>query len=417
MSCIEAPRHAVPDFADRREFNDPATMQPRAPDKVPVDARNGARVKSRDLPAQGVYLPNNNILTPNMRSPGYVQMSTAAAITLGVMRGYMHRTDCTRCLNLLLTYPEGCRANCAYCGLARHREAERNYADRNFIRVDWPAVPYDQVVDIVASGGDGGRFHRMCISMITHPNSDRDTPIVLRKWVERVKHVPVSILSNPTTMTRADVQELKDLGAEIFTVALDAANPDVFDRTRGRGVQSPHKWSKYWEILHAAAEIFGPERFGAHLIVGMGESDFDVLTQVQKIRDLGGHSHMFAFFPEAGSLMGHLPAVPRPQWRRIQIARYLIDYRAHRIERMRFDESGRLADFGVPKDELEEVITAGTAFRTSGCPGKEATDVSACDRPYGDSPPRDIASYPFKPDRRDLRAIRVQLARGLRGKQ
>ena len=254
----------------------------------------------------------------------------------------MHRTSCTRCLNLLLTYPEGCRANCAYCGLARHREAERNYADRNFIRVDWPAVPYDQVIDIVASGGDGGRFHRMCISMITHPRSDDDTRVVLKKWVERIKHVPVSILSNPTTMTRLDVQELYDLGAEIFTVALDACNPEVFDRTRGRGVQSPHSWDKYWEILHAAAEIFGPERFGAHLIVGMGESDHDVLTQVQKIRDLGGHSHMFAFFPESGSLMDHLPPVPRPQWRRIQVARYLIDYRGHRIERMRFDETGAL---------------------------------------------------------------------------
>ena len=49
-----------------------------------------------------------------------------STITLGVMGGYMHRTSCTRCLNLLLTYPEGCRANCAYCGLARHREADRN---------------------------------------------------------------------------------------------------------------------------------------------------------------------------------------------------------------------------------------------------------------------------------------------------
>ena len=126
-----------------------------------------------------------------MRSPEYVQMSTAAAITLGVAGGYMHRTSCTRCLNLLLTYPEGCRANCAYCGLARHREAERNYADRNFIRVDWPAVPYDQVIDIVASGGDGGRFHRMCISMITHPRSDADTRVVLKKWVERIRHVRV----------------------------------------------------------------------------------------------------------------------------------------------------------------------------------------------------------------------------------
>ena len=284
---------------------------------------------------------------------------------------------------------------------------------RNFIRVDWPAVPYDQVIDIVASGGDGGRFHRMCISMITHPRSDDDTRVVLKKWVERIKHVPVSILSNPTTMTRQDVQELKDLGAEIFTVALDAANPIVFDRTRGRGVQSPHSWDNYWQILLAAAEIFGPERFGAHLIVGMGESDLDVLMQVQRIRDLGGHSHMFAFFPERGSLMDHLPPVPRPQWRRVQLARYLIDYRGHRMERMRFDESGKLIDFGLPQDELDAVIDAGVAFRTSGCPGKDAADVSACDRPYGDSPPRDIASYPFKLKRRDVRKVRRQLAKGM----
>jgi lipoyl synthase len=413
MGCVEMPRHPVPDFTDRaRDLNDAASMAPRAPAPVPADARNGGRVKAAGGQAKGVYLPNFNILTPAMRSPDYVQMSTAAAITLGVMKGLMHRTDCTRCLNLLLTYPEGCRANCAYCGLARHREAERNYADRNFIRVDWPAVPYDEVIDIVAGGGDGGRFHRMCISMITHPSSDRDTRIVLRKWVERVKHVPVSILSNPTTMTRQDVQDLHDLGAEIFTVALDAANPAIFDRTRGRGVQSPHSWEKYWEILHAAAEIFGPERFGAHLIVGMGESELDVLSQVQAIRDLGGHSHMFAFFPEAGSLMDHLPPVPRPQWRRVQLARYLIDYRGHRLERMSFDGGGRLIDFGFPADELERVTEAGIAFRTSGCPGKEAADISACDRPYGDSPPSDIASYPFQPKRRDLRRIRRDLRNG-----
>ncbi len=414
MGCVEMPRDAVPDFTGRaRAFNDPAGMQPRAPAAVPVEARNGARVKAAGGVASGLYRPNDNILTPNMRSPDYVQMSTAAAITLGVMKGYMHRTDCTRCLNLLLTYPEGCRANCAYCGLARHREAERNYADRNFIRVDWPAVPYDEVIEIVAAGGDGGRFHRMCISMITHPDSDRDTRIVLKKWVDRVKHVPVSILSNPTTMTRQDVQELYDLGAEIFTVALDATNPELFERTRGRGVQSPHSWDKYWEILRAAAEIFGPERFGAHLIVGMGESDHDVLSQVQAIRDLGGHSHMFAFFPEAGSLMDHLPPVPRPQWRRVQLARYLIDYRGHRLERMRFDGGGCLVDFGYPQAELEAVMAGGVAFRTSGCPGKAAADISACDRPFGDSPPSNIASYPFAPDGGDLRRIRRQLQRGL----
>lgn len=413
MSCVNR-EAALPSVAgaEGRDYNAYASMTPRAPSPTPAHARNGGRVKGANVPPEGVYLPNNNRLAPHMRSPDYVQMSTAAAITLGVMPGKMHRCACTRCLNLLLTYPEGCRANCAYCGLARHREADRDYADRNFIRVDWPAVPLVDVIDIVARDGARTPFHRMCISMITHPRSDEDTVTVLRKWTDRIDPsvVPVSILSNPTTMERADVVRLRDLGAEIFTVALDAATPEIFDRTRGKGVESPHSWAKYWEVLEHARDVFGPERFGAHIIVGMGESEHDVLGLVQRLRDMGGHSHMFCFFPEQGSLMDHLPATPRDQWRRVQLARYLIDYRGVRVERMRFDAEGRVIDFGLPRAELDAVVDEAIAFRTSGCPGKFRDDVSACDRPYGDSPPSNIASYPFQPAAVDVRRIRHQLA-------
>ena len=386
-------------------------MEPRLPEKTPVDRRNGKNVKANDIPPQGVYLPNNNYLAPHMRSPEYVQMSNAAAITLGIMGGRMHRCECTRCLNLLLTYPEGCRANCAYCGLARHREADRDYADRNFIRVDWPAVPMADIVDIVARDPENSPFHRMCISMITHPRSEDDTFSVLEQWTSKIDPdaIPISILSNPTTMTRDDVQKTKDLGADIFTVALDAATPEVFDRTRGKGVQSPHKWSKYWEIMLEARDIFGPEKFGAHIIVGMGETEYEVLNLVQELVDLGGHSHMFCFFPEEGSLMDHLPATPRDQWRRVQLARYLIDYRGVRVDQMTFDDQGRVKTYGISAAELADVIDAGIAFRTSGCPGKFQEDISACDRPYGDSPPSDIASYPFQPNKKDVKKIRKQL--------
>lgn len=413
MSCLKQ-EVAIPSRAGvaGADFNAADVMTPRAPGQIPAEARNGARVKTANVPPQGVYLPNNNRLTPAMRSPEYVQMSTAAAITLGLMPGKMHGCSCTRCLNLLLTYPEGCRANCAYCGLARHREADRDYADRNFIRVDWPAVPMTEIVDRIAAQGEATPFHRMCISMITHPNSDEDTVTVLKTWTKKIdpSFLPVSILSNPTTMTRADVANLKDLGADIFTVALDAATPAIFDRTRGKGVASPHTWAKYWEILEDARDIFGKEKFGAHIIVGMGETEHEVLTLVQRLVDMGGHSHMFCFFPEKGSLMDHLPATPRDQWRRVQLARYLIDYRGVRVEQMRFDENGRVADFGLVKSELDGIIDAGLAFRTSGCPGKVREDLSACDRPYGDSPPSNIASYPFQPGPADLRKIRNQLS-------
>lgn len=394
------------------DFNAAEAMQPRAAPLIPREAKNGARVKLANVPPEGVYLPNNNRLAPHMRSPEYVQMSTAAAITLGVMPGKMHGCGCTRCLNLLLTYPEGCRANCAYCGLARHREGDRDYADRNFIRVDWPAVPMAEIIEKVHRDGENTPFHRMCISMITHPNSDADTITVLKQWTDKIdpSTVPVSILSNPTTMTRDDVKRLHELGADIFTVAIDGATPEIFDRTRGKGVQSPHSWATYWDRLQDARDIFGDQKFGAHIIIGMGETEHEALTLIQQLVDMGGHSHLFCFFPEKGSLMDHLPATPRDQWRRVQLARYLIDYRGVRVEHMSFDDEGRVIDFGIPLSEVNSIIDDGTAFRTSGCPGKFRTDISACDRPYGDSPPSNIASYPFHPKDADLRKIRHQLA-------
>ncbi len=67
------------------------------------------------------------------------------------------------------------------------------------------------------------------------------------------------------------------------------------------------------------------------------------------------------------------------------------------------------SDFGIPRGELDDIIDAGIAFRTSGCPGKFQDDISACDRPYGDSPPSDIASFPFQPKKKDIKKIRKQL--------
>ncbi|MHB8624159.1 MAG: radical SAM protein [Sulfuricaulis sp.] len=354
------------------------------------------------------YRPNYHIKTPEMRSPEYVQLSTAAAITLGLIEGKMHRTACTHCLNLLVTYPEGCRANCAYCGLARHREETRDYADRNFIRVDWPAVHYDEVIARVKNGDDRNQFERMCISMISHPDSNEDTFVILEKWVREVPQIPVSILSNPTTLDYDDLVRLRDLGAEIFTVALDAVTPQIFDRTRGRGVDSPHKWDKYWRTLEWAAEIYGPEKFGAHLICGMGETEQEILAVAQTIRDMGGHNHMFAFFPERGSLMEDWEPVPRDQWRRVQLARYIIDYAGGHVSRMRFDANGRVIYFGLDQDKLDALIRSGKPFQTSGCPGHE-NEISACNRPYGDSMPGDIRSFPFALEARDVALVRRQM--------
>ncbi len=124
---------------------------------------------------------------------------------------------------------------------------------------------------------------------------------------------------------------------------------------------------------------------------------------------MGGNNHMFAFFPEQGSLMEDWPPVPKDQWRRVQLGRFIIDYAGGSIFDMQFDGEGRIVDFGLDNQELEELIASGKPFQTSGCPGKSDEEVSACNRPYGDSSPSDIRSFPFTMNDSDVAYVRCQI--------
>ena len=104
---------------------------------------------------------------------------------------------------------------------------------------------------------------------------------------------------------------------------------------------------------------------------------------------------------------------PIDQYRRVQIARYLIDKEMSEFSSMAFDENGKIVDFGISPAELDDVIDSGYPFMTSGCTGRDGKTV-ACNRPYGNSRPgRGLRNYPFVPDEEDVRLIRAQMETGL----
>jgi len=338
-------------------------------------------------------------------SPDYLQMSLAAAMTLGLKEGLFFRNARLYCLNLLLTYPEGCRANCAYCGLQKSREGA--FGEKSFIRVAWPT--YDLETIIQKTLENKSRLFRVCISMITHPRAVMDT-LYLTQRFHREVGLPISILMNPTSMKPADLQTLKNEGAQMNAVALDLATEYLFDHYRGKGVGGPHRFEQYWEMLSAAAETFGKNKAGCHLIVGLGEREDEMVQRIQKVRDLGARTHLFSFYPEKGSQLAQEQACPVDQYRRIQLARYLIDFDHCRAEDMEFDFQGRIVSFGLKESEIEQWMDTGRPFQTSGCPGGGME--AACNRPFGDGPPRDIRSFPFPLEEDDISLIKNQLGWG-----
>lgn len=74
----------------------------------------------------------------------------------------------------------------------------------------------------------------MCIYMTSHTGSNDDTLVLLEHWIRELPQIPVSILSGPTTFDYGNLVQMRDLGADIFTVLVEAVTPGIFDRTRCR---------------------------------------------------------------------------------------------------------------------------------------------------------------------------------------
>lgn len=333
-------------------------------------------------------------------SPEYIQTSLAASLTLGFKQGSFHRNAKLTGLNLLLHYEEGCLGRCQFCGLSRSRQ--EGPKGKTFIRVDWPLYPLDEIIER-AKGKD--QIHRVCISMITHPRALEDTIDVTKQFKERTDLL-ISILITPTLIHGIEpLRRMKESGADRIGIAIDAATPELFDRLRGRGVNGPHRWNHYWEVVRMGVEAFGKFYVGIHLIVGLGETEKEMVQAIQRGQDMGAYTHLFSFFPEKGSPMQDHPSPPLDQYRRIQLARWIINEGLSSIDQMRFDERGKLVDVGM---DVETLIRMGEPFMTSGCPGRNGK--VACNRPYGNERPSGpIRNFPFMPEKEDIEEIRRQL--------
>jgi len=337
------------------------------------------------------------------QSPEYAKMSQATAICLGLVRGRMYRGAVNRCVNLLAHYPEGCSANCAYCGLAKKRPG--TYQNKSFIHVPWPVFSMEKIISAINNAPS--YVKRTCISMITNGKC-RQATLEMTQRLKDETALPISILIAPTILHKNDLAEMKERGADKIGVAIDLATPELFDKYRGKGVSGPHKWEKYWEIMETALGIFGYPNVGAHLMVGMGETEEQMVSIMNRLWQMGVLSHLFSFFAEEGSRLADRPQPPWPTYLRIQLARYIIEERLGHSHDMRFDQAGRIIDFGLTSDLLESIIGYGKAFMTGGCLGPDGQ--VACNRPFGNCLP-DVKqwNYPYPPNKEELDHIRQNI--------
>lgn len=124
-----------------------------------------------------------------------------------------------------------------------------------------------------------------------------------------------------------------------------------------------------------------------HVIVGLGETDRDVLKLIEEMVDLGACPALFAFTPVLGTRLEEKAPPSLSRYRLIQTARFLLVNRLAKVEEMSFDPSGALVRFGIPRETLRQAVRSGLPYLTSGCPN--------CNRPlYNEKPSGPTYNFP-----------------------
>ncbi len=337
------------------------------------------------------------------QSPDYARISSATAISFGLSKGRFYRWAKNRCANLLVHYKEGCAANCAYCGLAKRRAGP--YGQKSFIMVQWPLFSMDAIIEAITDGPNYVR--RACISMITNGRCPGDT-IAMTERLKKETRIPISILISPTVLKVDDLKAMKESGADKIGVAIDLATPELFDLYRGKGVSGSHTWRRYWQMVAHGIEIFGKRNVGIHLMVGMGETEEEMASIMERSWNIGAVSHLFSFFAEPGSGLENRKQPSWPSYLRAQLARYLMEERSISASNMAFDKDGHIIDFGLSKDDIVEVINLGIPFMTGGC--LDENGEVACNRPFGNCLPGEKQwNYPYSPNEEELDLIQSHI--------
>lgn len=339
-------------------------------------------------------------------SPDYVRISMAAAIELGLKPGRFLRGCRCGCINLLQNYPEGCYANCSYCGLARERPGVPE--NNSFIRVAWPLFPTDVVAEKIAEKEASDGVGRVCIAQVQDPRAYDD----LVEMTERVRSaapaVPISALVSATTLNEERLVLLQKAGAGIIGVGLDAASSKVFEETRGRKARGPHDWDYHWEIVRAARRLLGPGNVNCHLIVGLGETDRDLVSLFYQLASEEIACYLFSFNPEPGTAMQETERAPLHRLRRIQLVKYLMENCDLPRESIGFDDEGFIDRLDAPQAIVQDAVRSGAPFMTDGCPDREGK--LACNRPFGSYRPGEpFRDYPFVPEPSDIETIRGEM--------
>lgn len=271
-----------------------------------------------------------------------------------------------------------CVNDCAFCTQAVSSIAAN--ADK-ISRVTWPEVDTEELMTHLIRCVKGGKVQRICVQVVGGEEAIDTAVDAVSKLSStgECQDVPISVSFTATSCVE-DVKRLVNAGADKVSLPIDACNPDLYSRIKGGD------YLRALKLIEEASAKF-PGRIGTHIIVGLGETERDVISLICRLKCLNVGFGLFAFTPVPGTKMADCPPPGLNVYRRLQLCAHLVRENVATFSDFQFSEDASLKSISIPLDAVKRCCADGTAFRTSGCSG--------CNRPYfNEKPGKAMYNYP-----------------------
>ena len=306
-----------------------------------------------------------------------LSVGSASVLDLGALPQF--KNPPTTCY--VMTFTEGhCIANCGFCPQAR---SSRSSIEK-LSRVTWPIFFFKDFLTKLKYMPFSKKFKRICIQTLNYPENFDDLIEIITQ-IRIHTNIPISVAIPP--FLKEQLKELKIKGVERVGIALDGATSEVFEKIKGSKIGGPYIWEEHFQKLNEALEIFSPGFVSTHIIIGLEETEKQVIELIEELYNLGIIVSMFAFTPIKGTKFENIPQPAILSFRKLQLGRFLIFNNKRKLKDFTFNTRGQIININISKKDLNMIINDTNAFLTSGCPG--------CNRPYYTSKPSGpIYNYP-----------------------
>ncbi len=177
---------------------------------------------------------------------------------------------------------KNCYNNCQFCPMTYNIAEKGHYS--------WG--------DMYKRISENEQFNIRSISVTTSSPPDKTNEDLVNEMVDvtnkirKIKGNDIPIGMSLKTPTKDQLCRLKEAGVSEMRLNLETYNPEL-----AKTLMPRKKINEILKSIEFAVEVFGKEKVSSNIIIGLGETDNDILQGVEVLSEMGALSSLYPYDP------------------------------------------------------------------------------------------------------------------------